>query len=81
MGYMYPLRYYSWIFVGLFLLWTPPFLYMTTRHSIDKNGEKDLDNNHEFSMGKTVVFVMSCLGLRRWSIAPARNPARIAFFM
>ena len=35
LGYVYPLRYYSWIFVGLFLLWTPPFLYLTSKHSIN----------------------------------------------
>ena len=81
LGYVYPLRYYSWIFVGLFLLWTPPFLYLTSKHSINKSGEKDLeDNGNEFSMGKTVVFVLSCLGLRRWSIAPTKIPVRIAFF-
>ena len=30
-SYVEPMQYMSWIFIGLFLLITPPFLYITTQ--------------------------------------------------
>ena len=43
-------------------------------------GERDLAN-HEFTFGKSAVFVLSSLTLRGWSDTPITAAGRIAFIM
>ena len=43
-------------------------------------GEQDPEYK-EFTPGKCIIFVLSCLTVRGWSVTPTTNASRITFVM
>ena len=69
-----PLKYMSWLFVGLFCFLAPPFLFITTRF-----GNEPMKD--EFTWAKSQTFVLSSLTLRGWSVTPDNVSSRCVFIV
>ena len=73
-AYVDPLKYMSWIFVGLFCIIAPTLLFATSRF-----GHESMKD--EFTWWKSQIFVLSALTLRGWSVSPNQNSSRCAFIV
>ena len=73
-AYVDPLKYMSWIFVGLFCIIAPTLLFATSRF-----GHESMKD--EFTWWKSQIFVFSALTLRGWSVSPNQNSSRCAFIV
>ena len=73
-AYVETLKYMSWLFVGLFCILAPTTLCITTRfgHEPEK---------HEFTWGKSQVFVLSSLTMRGWSVSPKTYSSKCVFIV
>ena len=73
MAYIEPMKNMAWLMIAVFCLFAPLVLFFTTR----------LGNNeptkHEFTWGKSQVFVLSALTMRGWSDTPNQLASRCAF--
>ena len=74
MAYVVPLRYMSWLFVGLFTVAAPILLFFTARFSHESMQD-------EFTWGKSQIFVLSSLTMRGWKVTPNNYSCRCAFMV
>ena len=81
-AYIEPLHHLSWIFIGLFAIVTPFFMYgiVYVIASFMVNGEEE-SVLKEFTLMKCAILTMSSLTLRGWDVTPSRMSSRAAFFM
>ena len=73
-AYTQPLQWLVWITLLIFIALAPPFLYFTTRYP-----KKDPVAYHEFTLGKSYVYITSALTMRGWGNSPVKPGAQIAF--
>ena len=74
-AYLEPMHWFTWLILLVFISLAPPFLYLTTRFP-----KKDPVGFHDFTLGKSYVYVSSALTMRGWSNLPVKPGARVALF-
>ncbi len=74
-AYIEPMHWLAWVILLVFIALVPPFLWLTTRFP-----EKDEAAYHEFTLGKSYVYLTSALTMRGWSDMPVKTCAQIALF-
>ena len=75
MAFIEPMNSMSWLFVGVFCIFAPIGLFLTTRFG--RNEPK----KSEFTWGKSQIFVLSALTMRGWSDTPNQLASRCAFIV
>merc|ERR1719483_613740 len=68
-----PLQLWSWIFIAIFCIVCPPFLYFTARF-----GGKDL-RQEEFTLAKSFIVTLYGIILKGWNVTPTKLSPRLAF--
>ena len=72
-AYTEPMHWLAWVILLVFIALAPPFLFFNTRYP-----EKDPAAYHEFTLGKSYVYLTSALTMRGWSDLPVKPGAQIA---
>ena len=73
-AYFEPFKYMSWLFVGLFCILAPTFLFVIARFGYEPM-------KCEFTWAKSQVFVLCALTMRGWNVSPNQFSSRCAFIV
>ena len=74
MAYVEPLKYMSWLFVGLFCVLAPFTLFFSAKFGYDPMG-------HEFTWWKSQAFVFCSLIMKGWAVTPNKYSSRCLFIV